>query len=116
MDMNLVVISGLLAAPPELRTLDSGAVIARYLLTTRTDEPRRRVDVVPVTQWNPPSEASTYASGSRLCAVGSIQRRFWDAADGRRGRLEIVASQIVDERAQLDIPACDPAKNTETSS
>lgn len=105
MDLNLVIVSGLLAAPPELRTLDSGAIVARYLLTIRSNEPKRRVDVVPVTQWNPPSEASTYSSGSRLYAVGSIQRRFWDASAGRRSRLEFVATRVVDDRSQFEAMA-----------
>ena len=48
MDLNLAVIAGTLAAPPEIRTFDSGSRLARYLVTIRSTEPRKRVDVVPV--------------------------------------------------------------------
>ena len=57
MDLNLVVLAGRLAAPPELRAFESGATLIRYLVTVRSEEPRRRVDVVPVTLWNPPDRA-----------------------------------------------------------
>ena len=53
MDFNVVVLSGRLAAPPELRVFESGLRLVRYLITVRADEPRRRVDVVPVTLWEP---------------------------------------------------------------
>ena len=94
MDENIAIVTGLLTSPTEIRTLDSGAVIARYLLAVRSTEPRHRLDVIPVTQWNPPSEASTYSSGTRLRAVGSFQRRFWDDDRGRRTRLEVVAETV----------------------
>lgn len=94
MDWNLVVLTGLLAAPTEIRTLDSGAVVAKYLLSVRATEPTRRLDVIPITQWDPPSEASTYSSGTRVKAVGSIQRRFWEGDSGRRSHIEFVASLV----------------------
>ena len=56
MDFNVVVLSGRLAAPPELRVFESGLRLVRYLVTVRADEPRRRVDVVPVTLWEPSDE------------------------------------------------------------
>lgn len=96
MDFNLVVLSGRLAAPPELRVFESGLRLVRYLITVRTDEPRRRVDVVPVTQWEPPDDdlAPAPRAGQRVWAAGSVQRRFWSNPEGRRSRLEIVAEQI----------------------
>lgn len=96
MDLNLVVLAGRLAAPPEIRQFESGSVLARYLLTVRSEEPRRRIDVVPVTLWDPPDallEAEP-AAGSRVWASGAVQRRFWSSAEGRRSRLEVVASQV----------------------
>lgn len=96
MDLNLVVVSGRLAAPPELRTFDSGSRLVRYLITCRSDEPRRRVDVIPVTHWDPPSEsiAIDTAPGTAVWVAASAQRRFWGEAEGRRSRLEIVADQV----------------------
>ncbi|MDH3729940.1 MAG: single-stranded DNA-binding protein [Acidimicrobiia bacterium] len=96
MDLNLVVLSGRLAAPPEIRTFDSGARVVRYLVTCRTDEPRRRVDVLPVTLWDPPPELASddAVPGTPLWVAGTAQRRFWSEATGRRSRLEIVADEV----------------------
>ncbi len=109
MDLNLVVLSGRLAAPPELRVFESGLRLIRYLITVRADEPRRRVDVVPVTQWEPPEEflVSDVEVGQRIWATGTVQRRFWSNPDGRRSRLEIVAEQVAlrpDDLAAVGTP------------
>ncbi len=105
MDMNLVVISGKLAVPPELRSFESGSRLLRSLVTVRTDAPRRRVDVVPVTFWDPTDdhEVIKAAAGRRLWVVGSVQRRFWSSDEGRRSRLEVVAHHM--QLANEDDPA-----------
>jgi single-strand DNA-binding protein len=97
MDLNLVVLCGRLAAPPELRVFESGLRLIRYLVTVRADEPHRRVDVIPVTQWQPADDVLAAAPevGQRIWATGTVQRRFWSNSDGRRSRLEIVAEQVV---------------------
>jgi single-strand DNA-binding protein len=96
MDLNLVVVSGRLAAPPEIRQFESGARLARFLVTVRSEEPRRRVDVLPVTLWDPADElvARVPQPGTRVWVAGSVQRRFWSASDGRRSRIELVADQV----------------------
>lgn len=96
MDLNLVVLAGRLAAPPELRTFDSGSRLVRYLVTVRADAPRRRVDVLPVTLWDPPAELVEAApeAGRRVWVAGAAQRRFWQGPEGRRSRIEIVAEQV----------------------
>ncbi|MDF1595640.1 MAG: single-stranded DNA-binding protein [Acidimicrobiia bacterium] len=96
MDLNLVVLGGRLAAPPELRVFESGVRLVRYLVTVKSDEPRRRVDVLPVTVWDPEDEivAQDPQPGHRLWLAGSAQRRFWDGDAGRRSRIEIVAGNV----------------------
>ncbi len=94
MDLNLVVLSGRLAAPAEVREFESGARLVRYLVTVRSEEPRRRVDVVPVTRWDPPHDGEVLEPGRRIWVAGAVQRRFWSAAEGRRSRLEVVADQV----------------------
>ncbi len=96
MDFNLVVLSGALATAPELREFDSGARLLRLLVTVRSDEPRKRVDVVPVTLWDPPAEliAEDLQRGRRVYVTGATQRRFWEAKEGRRNRIEIVAEHV----------------------
>lgn len=96
MDLNLIVLCGRLAVDGELRTFDSGAQLIRYLITTRVDFPRRRVDVVPATLWDPPDELVDHPGlkGERIWVCGSVQRRYWESPDGRRSRVEIVAEQV----------------------
>jgi len=96
MDLNLMVVSGRLAAPPEIRQFESGARLARYLVTVRSEEPHRRVDVLPITLWDPADDLidADPQPGTRVWAAGSVQRRFWSGSDGRRSRIELVADQV----------------------
>lgn len=96
MDINLVILFGRLSTDPELRVFDSGTRLLRYLVTVRVDYPRRRVDVVPVTLWDPPEElvADPGTKGQRVWVCGSVQRRFWEGPEGRRSRVEVVAEQV----------------------
>lgn len=95
MDLNLVVLCGRLAAPAEVRTFEGGSRLARYLITVRSEEPRR-VDVVPVTLWDPPDALvdAEPSPGQAVWVAGSVQRRFWSGSEGRRSRLEVVADQV----------------------
>lgn len=107
-DLNLVLLVGRLVAPPEHRVFDSGSQLLRLLLAIHSDHPRRRLDVVPVTLWDPAPELCDggLRPGDRLWAVGSVQRRFWEAVEGRRSRLEVVAAHVAPhhdpEGAELD--------------
>jgi single-strand DNA-binding protein len=94
MDMNLIVLAGRLAAPTELREFESGSTMLRSLITVRSEVPRRRVDVVPVILWDPGDDHELVSApvGSRVFAVGAVQRRFWtDSERERRSRIEVVA-------------------------
>lgn len=96
MDLNLIVLCGRLAVEPELKEFDSGSRLVRLLVTVRSDEPRRRVDVVPVTLWDPPQDLleDMPEKGRRIWVCGSVQRRFWESPEGRKSRLEVVAEQV----------------------
>jgi single-stranded DNA-binding protein len=96
MDLNLVVLAGRIAAEPEIRTFDSGATLMRLLVTVRSDQPRRRLDVIPVVQWNPDPDDLPGGSvrGRAVWIAGAVQRRFWSVGDGRTSRIEIVAHEI----------------------
>jgi single-stranded DNA-binding protein len=94
MDLNIVVIAGRLAAAPELRTFGSGSNVARYLVTTRAEHPRRRVDVIPVVVWDVGGDALEFECGDRVWVAGAVQRRFWSDDHTRRSRIEIVARHI----------------------
>ncbi len=99
LDMNITVIAGKLAAQPELKTFDSGSKLLRLLITVRSEEPRRRLDVLPVVMWNPSDEVlksftTKPVRGRKVWAAGSVQRRFWAEVVGRTSNVEIVAHDI----------------------
>ncbi len=96
MDLNLIVLCGRLAVDAELRVFDSGAKLIRYLVTVKVDYPRKRIDVVPVTLWDPPDDLvdEPGLKGERIWVCGSVQRRYWAGAAGRRSRVEVVAEQV----------------------
>ena len=96
MDLNLIVIAGRLAAEPELTTYASGARLLRLLVTVRSQEPRRRIDVLPVVMWDPADDVlpDEPVRGTAVWVAGSVQRRFWSADAGRTSRIEIVAHDI----------------------
>jgi single-stranded DNA-binding protein len=96
MDLNLIVIAGRLAAEPELTTFASGARLLRLLVTVRSQEPRRRIDVLPVVMWDPSDDIlpDEPLRGVAVWVAGSVQRRFWSADAGRTSRVEIVAHDI----------------------
>jgi single-stranded DNA-binding protein len=96
MDLNLIVMAGRLAADPEVQTFASGATLVKLLVTVRSTEPRRRIDVLPVVQWDPDEDSDAYDlhRGDRVWIAGSVQRRFWSAEAGRTSRVEIVAHDI----------------------
>ncbi|MCP4304512.1 MAG: single-stranded DNA-binding protein [bacterium] len=96
MDFNVVVLAGRLAAPPEVRSFESGSRLVRFLVTVRSMTPRRRIDVVPVTLWEPDRDHPVLEAdvGSSVWVAGSVQRRFWTEQQARRSQLEVVASDV----------------------
>lgn len=98
MDLNLVVLCGRVATEPELRVFESGASLARILLTVRTERPRERIDLIPVIVWDPPDHLTdgSVASGDRIWVSGMLRRRFWTDSDPerKRSRVEVIAQQV----------------------
>lgn len=96
MDLNMLVLNGRLAAAPDHRILESGSRMARLLVAVRSEEPHSRLDVLPVVWWEPDDEfvAAPPDVGSRIWITGSVQRRYWESADGRRSKIEVVAVHV----------------------
>lgn len=94
MDLNIVVIGGRLVAEPETRVFDGDATLVRYLVATRSEAPRRRIDVVPVVLWNADEQATALERGDGVWVAGSVQRRFWSDDQNRRSRIEVVAHHV----------------------
>lgn len=96
-DINLLMLRGRVVAEPEIRKFETGATLIRYLATVTSPEPRRRLDVIPVSYWDPPENLlrSPGRVRDRICVLGSIQRRFWPQAPGQvSSRIEVVASEV----------------------
>lgn len=104
MDLNLIVIAGRIAAEPEIITFASGAKLLRLLVTVRSEEPRRRIDVLPVVLWDPDDEVlpELPCRGAPVWVAGSVQRRFWSSGEGRTSKVEIVAHDV---RIRSDVSA-----------
>lgn len=115
MDMNVVVLVGKLAVAPEVREFESGSRLVRSLITVRSETPRRRVDVIPVTLWDPSPdhEILTAGVGKMVWASGSVQRRFWSSIEGRKSRLEVVAHHIELHSAGDESPFLRPSTDSE---
>ena len=96
MDLNMVMLNGRLAAAPEYRVLDSGSRMARLLVAVRSEDPHSRLDVLPVVWWEPEDEfvSAPPEVGRRVRIGGSVQRRYWESADGRRSKIEVVAANV----------------------
>lgn len=95
-DLNLAVLCGRLATAPELSIHDSGSRTLMLLVTVSARHPRRRIDVVPVTLYDPPDELVDHLPepNARVWVTGAVQRRAQDGPEGRRARIEIVADQV----------------------
>jgi single-stranded DNA-binding protein len=118
MDLNLVVLSGTLAVTPELHRFDSGKRRLDYLVTVRTmTDGRIRTHTINVKYWDPPARLARkkLIRGDRVWIAGTVQRRFWSSFDGKRSRLEIVASQVVYRASDLSLEAFDPDQNVAQS-
>lgn len=107
MDLNLVVLCGRLAAPPEHRTFDSGMSQVRLLVAVTSDTPHRRLDLIRVTCWDPKDDLvdGSLTSGMRVWVSGRLQRLLrHEAEDGEvRSGLEVVATSVSHREALVDI-------------
>ena len=110
-DLNIIVIAGRLAAEPEVTTFASGTSLLRCLITVRSQEPRRRIDVIPVVLWDPDNsdvDVDELERGAGVWVAGSVQRRFWSAEAGRTSQVEVVAHDIqlrpVMEDVDVEVP------------
>ena len=105
MDLNLTVLAGRLATDAEVRTFESGATLARLLVTVRSDGPRRRIDVVPVVMWDPDmAEVAKWKKGERVWVAGAVRRRFFaDDGGGRRSGIEVVAHEVALNKEEVSL-------------
>jgi single-strand DNA-binding protein len=97
--MNSVNLIGRLTATPELRSSDNGGVVRLRVAVQRRrgkDGEDRGADFVDVTAFGPQAQtcAQYLTKGRRVGIVGRLHHSEWDAQDGRRQRLEVIADNV----------------------
>ena len=114
--MNSVNLIGRLTATPQLRTSDSGSVARLRVAVQRRrgkDGEDRGADFVDVTAFGTQAQtcAQYLTKGRRVAIVGRLHHSEWDAEDGRRQRLEVIAENVdfLDSPRESAEPPATPA-------
>ena len=98
--MNKVILIGNLTRDPETRTTSQGTTLCSFGLAVnrrRKSEGQPDVDFFNVTAWRQLGDlcARYLSKGRKVCVVGQIQIRTYDAQDGtKRTAVDIVADEI----------------------
>ncbi len=91
--LNLAVIKGECAAPPEVRVLESGTRLGTFSLRVRRDG--QRAMSLPVAVWDPPAWLPGLDAGDDVLVVGEVHRRFFRAGGPTPAvRVEVVADSV----------------------
>jgi single-strand DNA-binding protein len=99
LNLNKVILSGHLAATPELRQTGSGVYTTTFdIAVNRRFESngRREVDFLTIVAWRSTAEfiCRYFEKGTAICVAGSIRTRKWQDKEGRnRTSVEIVADE-----------------------
>ena len=99
--MNKAILIGNLTRDPESRTTPSGAVVTTFTLAINRRFANangvREADFINIVTWRQTAElcARYLAKGRKVCVVGQIQSRSYDAQDGtKRYVTEVVADEV----------------------
>ena len=99
--MNKVILIGNLTKDPELRTTSSGTSVCSFSIAVnrrfQNQSGERVTDYFNIVAWRQLGElCSKYlAKGRKVCVVGELQNRSYDAKDGsKRYITEIIADDI----------------------
>jgi single-strand DNA-binding protein len=93
MSLNVAVVRGSCSSAPEVRTLESGRVLAVLQVTTKPDDDGPAVSV-PVVVWDPPAWVERLDAGDEIVALGRVRRRFYRAGGGAAAKTELEASVV----------------------
>lgn len=95
--MNLVILRGAVARPPEARDLRSGDVVVEYdiVVAGRAGTPTEHV---PVVWFAPPAGAADIEPDTEVVVVGRVRRRFFRADGSTVSRTEVVADKVLPAR------------------
>jgi single-strand DNA-binding protein len=124
MDLNVVAITGRLAADPTLHSTANGTDVTTLRVAIsrprRQSEQRADADFVDVVVWGEQAKhaAKYLAKGRRVGISGRLQQRTWTTPEGgNRSRLQVVAEQVqfLDPRNGQDAATQAPAATTPTA-
>ncbi len=91
--MNVVILSGIVARPPEQRILPVGTSVLGIELVTDTAGGSSSVPVV----WHEPPDSAvdTLVAGAEVVVLGRVHRRFFRIGGITQSRTEVVADAVV---------------------
>lgn len=96
--MNVAIITGRLAADPELKTTQSGVSVTSVTLAVdRYSKEERKTDWVDVVAWRGTAEfiCKYFSKGQMMSVTGSIQTRRWEDKQGnKRKAVEVLAHNV----------------------
>ena len=88
---NRVTLRGTLSRDPEVRSFDSGSTLTTFLVKAPDHE--GRPTTIPVSAWDDAAGGlEGAAAGAFVEVAGVVRTRFWAGPDGKRSRVEVVAS------------------------
>ena len=95
--VNLAVLAGTLARPPEPRLLPDGRTVWELDVAVRPEG--RAAASVPVS-WSPPStvDPAAWSPGDEVLVVGAVRRRFYRAGGATVSRTDVLAESVVPAR------------------
>ena len=89
--INLAVVLGTCSSPADVRVLPSGQTLVQLQCTTTLDG---KGVSVPVAVVDPPAWVEQLDAGAEILVVGSVRRRFFQAAGATASRVEIAAESV----------------------
>ena len=95
--MNLVIVKGALARPPEVRDLRSGDVVVEYDVVVPARE-GVAAEHVPVVLFAPPPGAAELEPDTAVVIVGRVRQRYFRAGGATQSRTEVVAAKVIPAR------------------
>lgn len=99
--MNKTFLIGNLTRDPENKVTPTGTAVTKFTLAVPRRFPdaqgNRATDYIPVVAWRKTAElcGQYLAKGRKVCVVGQIQTRSYDAQDGsKRYVTEVIADEV----------------------
>lgn len=118
--MNKVMLIGNLTKDPELATTTSNVSVCKFSLAVsrkfKNDKGEYDTDFFNIVVWRTVAEncAKYIKKGSKVCVIGSIQNRSYDAQDGTKRYVTDIVADDVEFLNKVDGGEIKADKPTET--